>query len=73
MLISKTLMAGGDDEAKRESINNRIRSLWRHINCPYKEFIAEAWSEYLNNPNPRPIVKTAGDIIVTTIKEDSDV
>lgn len=31
---------------------------------PKKEFIAEAWSEYLNNPNPRPIAKSVGDLIV---------
>lgn len=27
------------------------------------EFIAEAWSEYLNNPNPRPVAKKVGEII----------
>ena len=31
---------------------------------PKKEFIAEAWSEYLNNPKPRPIAKSVGDLIV---------
>ena len=31
---------------------------------PKKEFIAEAWSEYLNNPNPRPLAKSVGDLIV---------
>lgn len=33
------------------------------------EFIAEAWSEYRNNPKPRPIAKRVGDIIVKAYKE----
>lgn len=28
-----------------------------------KEFIAESWSEYVNNPNPREISKTVGSLI----------
>ena len=28
-----------------------------------KEFIAESWSEYVNNPNPREISKTIGSLI----------
>jgi hypothetical protein len=28
-----------------------------------EEFIAEAWSEYLNNPNPRLLARQVGDII----------
>ncbi|KWW25388.1 MAG: Phage Mu protein F like protein domain protein [bacterium F082] len=35
---------------------------------PKAEFIAEAWSEYLNNPNPRPIAKSVGDLIVKKTK-----
>ena len=35
---------------------------------PKAEFIAEAWSEYLNNPNPRPIAKSVGDLIAKKIK-----
>jgi len=34
-----------------------------------KEFIAEAWSEYLNNPTPRPVAKKIGGIMERTIKE----
>ena len=30
---------------------------------PQKEFIAEAWSEYLNNENPRPISSAVGMLI----------
>ncbi len=28
-----------------------------------KEFLAEAWAEYKNNPNPRPTAKAVGEII----------
>lgn len=35
---------------------------------PKAEFIAEAWSEYLNNPNPRPISKSVGELIVKKTK-----
>jgi SPP1 gp7 family putative phage head morphogenesis protein len=34
-----------------------------------EEFLAEAWAEYLNNPNPRPLAKQIGDFIVTKVKE----
>ena len=34
---------------------------------PKAEFIAEAWSEYLNNPNPRALAKSVGDLIVKKI------
>lgn len=30
---------------------------------PQAEFIAEAWSEYLNNPNPRPLAATIGKFV----------
>jgi hypothetical protein len=30
-----------------------------------KEFIAEAWAEYRNNPNPRPIAQRMGKIVET--------
>ena len=36
---------------------------WKNDNKNrYSEFIAEAWSEYCNNPNPREIAKTVGDV-----------
>lgn len=39
-------------------------NLFRKSNySPQKEFIAEAWSEYLNNDNPRPIAKAVGTLI----------
>lgn len=31
---------------------------------PKAEFIAEAWSEYLNTPTPRHIAKSVGELIV---------
>ncbi len=34
-----------------------------------KEFVAEAWSEYLNNPEPRPIAKSIGQLIEKSINE----
>lgn len=39
-------------------------SMMRKANyTPQKEFIAEAWSEYLNNPNPRPLAEAVGKFI----------
>ena len=35
---------------------------------PVKEFIAEAWSEYKNNPEPRKIAKDIGDYILERYK-----
>ena len=34
-----------------------------------KEFIADCWAEYRNNPNPRPIAKSVGDRMMETIKD----
>lgn len=37
---------------------------WKNSNSNrYSEFIAEAWAEYCNNPNPRPIAKEIGETI----------
>ena len=37
---------------------------WKNNNANrYGEFIAEAWAEYCNNPNPRPIAKEIGETI----------
>lgn len=37
---------------------------WKNNNPNrYSEFIAEAWAEYCNNPNPRPIAKEIGETI----------
>ena len=43
---------------------NLSRYSWKNGNSnPHREFIAEAWAEYCNNPNPRPIAKTIGELI----------
>ena len=34
-----------------------------------QEFLAEAWSEYRNNPNPRPVAKEVGKIIKSYFKK----
>ncbi|MDP2217387.1 MAG: minor capsid protein [Methanolobus sp.] len=34
-----------------------------------KEFIAEAWTEYINNPSPRPIAKMIGDMMMESISQ----
>lgn len=41
--------------------------LSRYANTNTREFIAEAWSEYRNNPNPRPVAREVGDIIMSYI------
>lgn len=46
---------------------NLSRYAWDGKN-PVAEFIAEAWSEYLNNPTPRDIAKTVGDLILKKYK-----
>jgi len=33
------------------------------------EFIAEAWTEFLNNPNPRPVAKSIGELILYMIRK----
>lgn len=42
--------------------------LSRYASKNTREFIAEAWSEYRNNPNPRPVAKEVGDIIMSYIE-----
>lgn len=58
----KDLCSMSNDKAK-ESL-----SLYAMTNR--REFIAEAWSEYLNNPNPRPTAKKIGRIVERVIKEN---
>lgn len=37
---------------------------WNNSNpIETREFVAEAWSEYMNNPSPRPVAKQVGEII----------
>lgn len=39
---------------------------------PQKEFIAEAWSEYLNNPSPRPLAEAVGKLIENVYRNKKD-
>ena len=40
------------------------QELSEYANANLFEFIAEAWSEYRNNPSPRPLANEVGDRIV---------
>lgn len=40
------------------------QALSEYANANIKEFIAEAWSEYRNNPSPRSLAKEVGDRII---------
>lgn len=52
-----------------EITNGLSRYAWKNSNKePIGEFIAEAWSEYCNNPSPRPIAKGIGDRILEVYK-----
>ena len=42
--------------------------LSRYANTNAKEFLAEAWAEYRNNPRPRPVAKEVGDIVMSYIR-----
>lgn len=43
-------------------------ALSRYANKNAKEFVAEAWREYRNNPTPRPVAKEVGDIIMSYVR-----
>lgn len=43
--------------------NDVFNGLSEYATTNDKEFVAEAWSEYLNNPNPREMARTIGDMI----------
>ena len=40
-----------------------------YANTNINEFIAEAWSEYQNNPNPRPLSKQVSERLFELYKE----
>ena len=46
--------------------------LSRYATTNAAEFIAEAWSEYRNNPKPREIAKAVGRDIIKTIKNKGE-
>lgn len=49
-------------------LNNLSGYAWKGRD-PKAEFIAEAWSEYLNNPDPRPIALKIGHMIEAKYKK----
>lgn len=53
------------DSRTRDQITEELSGYAWNNNNPnkYGEFIAEAWSEYCNNPSPRPIAKEIGETI----------
>lgn len=52
-----------------ESWGGVAETLSRYARTNLAEFIAEAWAEYLNNPEPRPIAKEMGSIVERAYKE----
>lgn len=46
-----------------DSKSNMTNNVSAYANTNAAEFIAEAWSEYRNNPTPRPIAQQLGDLI----------
>jgi SPP1 gp7 family putative phage head morphogenesis protein len=46
-----------------------VSGLSKYGTYNYREFIAECWSEYQNNPKPREIAKTVGDRVLQLIRE----
>ena len=49
----------------KEEITEKLSTYaWQNrARNPVKEFVAEAWSEYMNNPNPREVAKCVGELI----------
>jgi SPP1 gp7 family putative phage head morphogenesis protein len=45
------------------------KSISRYASTNRKELVAEAWAEYLNNPEPRAVSKQIGELIMSKIKE----
>ena len=43
-------------------------ALSEYANTNRREFIAEAWAEYRNNPNPRSLAKQVGDRIIEIVR-----
>lgn len=56
-----------DSHTKEELTELLSEYSWNNDNpSKYSEMIAEAWSEYCNNPKPRKIAKTIGEVIQNT-------
>ncbi|MBR1486317.1 MAG: hypothetical protein IJ597_03580 [Synergistaceae bacterium] len=55
---------------KHMAINVKMANvLSGYANTNIEEFVAEAWSEYRNNPKPREIAKSVGNEIIKYMKE----
>ena len=50
------------------SIEERAAAVSQYGATKADEFIAEAWSEYMNNPDPRPAAKLIGEMIENSVK-----
>jgi hypothetical protein len=44
--------------------NAIIKGLSEYASEKFTDFVAEGWAEYRNNPNPRPLAKKIGEIIL---------
>lgn len=61
---NKVLVAYHSSLTNEEISSGLCRYAWKNSSpVPIREFIAEAWSEYVNNPEPRKISKTVGEFI----------
>jgi hypothetical protein len=59
-----------DSRTRQQITDGLSRYAWDSGNKRrYSEFIAESWSEYCNNPKPREIAQTVGDIIIWRYNE----
>jgi hypothetical protein len=45
------------------------KGLCRYALTDKREFIAEAWSEYTNNPRPRAMAKKVGELLIKVYKQ----
>lgn len=67
---SKVIQKLFDERTKEEITNGLSTYAWKNKNKDkYSEFIAEGWSEYCNNDNPREIAKTIGEEIIRLWKK----
>jgi hypothetical protein len=61
-LLYDLLFPGMDYKERYSYIKDNLSA---YATTNNKELVAEAWMEYINNPNPRSISKTIGDYIVS--------
>lgn len=59
-----------DSRTQDELTNGLSKYSWKNKNANrYSEMIAEGWSEYCNNPQPRELAKTIGETIEAEYKK----